>query len=531
MQTRIFFSVVLVAAFLWSAEGEAADATGETVRIAVLVGNNRGAEDRELLEHAESDVDRFRGVLVSLGGFDKNNVFSLLGEEKSDLEQLMARVTSLVEEAVASKAKVLLLFYFSGHSGNWKMEMGTTRMPFKSVLDWLEACPATLKMAIVDSCDSAGFLTAKGGKLSPAKEVVPRDIILDIVASGVAIMVSSSPGEKSLEASRVAGAYFTYHVVSGLRGAADTDGDRKVTLEEVYNHARYWTFVDTHGRQTPWGSPELKGAKDQPLAYIGRDTPVVHFGPKLEGRLYLYCPKSGGLIAGLHKKRGRDSYLAAEEGVCRVFNQKGEILPNRPGLLEVSEFALKNGKQVSLRPKDFGRHKGPFDWELGKRNTIAAEVSFTHDIIPGLGMLFMGGLNYRREVGPMTLMFAAAYGQTDDGQDHDPVDVEDTWGGLDYQARVLNLEIAPLWRVDLAALDLLYGGMVGSKIMFQDAWSHGEYSAASVFVGVGGGVDVQVYKPLSLLFMCEYDFDFYKLDGELYVAPAIRGRLALGIEF
>ena len=272
----------------------------------------------------------------------------------------------------------------------------------------------------------------------------------------------------------------------------------------------------------------MKGAKDQPLTYIGTDTPVVHFGPRLEGRLYLYCPKSGGLIAGLHKKRGRDSYLAAEEGVCRVYNQKGEILPNRPRLLEVSEVAFKKGKEVSLGPKDFGRHKGPLDWELGKRNTVAAEVSFTHDIIPGLGILFMGGLNYRRKIGPMTLMFAAAYGQT---EGTDAEHNEDALEGLAYQARELNLEIAPLWRIDLAALDLLYGGMVGSKIMFQDTWGYGEYSAASAFVGLGGGVDVQVYKPLSLLITCEYDLDFYQLDGELHVAPAVRGRLALGIEF
>jgi hypothetical protein len=48
---------------------------------------------------------------------------------------------------------------------------------------------------------------------------------------------SSEAGEVAHESREVMGGLFTHHLVSGLRGAADADGDRQVTLFEAYRYA------------------------------------------------------------------------------------------------------------------------------------------------------------------------------------------------------------------------------------------------------------------------------------------------------
>ena len=92
--------------------------------------------------------------------------------------------------------------------------------------------PATIKLAVIDACKS-GAVTRKGG--APADEFV-----VDVVnpkLSGMVLLTSSGADELSQESRALAGSVFTHHLVSGLRGAADEDGDHQVTVTEAYHYA------------------------------------------------------------------------------------------------------------------------------------------------------------------------------------------------------------------------------------------------------------------------------------------------------
>ena len=107
--------VVSVLAGLLVASGTA---SAGTERIAVVVGNNVGLGVQPPLRYAESDAAKIAQVLIELGGVASDNLTLLRGESLAQvrhaLDALVARVVAL--RAGDRTTRVLLIFYFSGHS-------------------------------------------------------------------------------------------------------------------------------------------------------------------------------------------------------------------------------------------------------------------------------------------------------------------------------------------------------------------------------------------------------------------------------
>ena len=62
---------------------------------------------------------------------------------------------------------------------------------------------------------------------------------------GHAYLTSSSADEAAQESDRIGGSFFTHFLVTGLRGAADADSDKRVTLDEAYRFAFDETLART----------------------------------------------------------------------------------------------------------------------------------------------------------------------------------------------------------------------------------------------------------------------------------------------
>ena len=71
----------------------------------------------------------------------------------------------------------------------------------------------------------------------------------------------STSSDASQESDEIGGSYFTHYLVSGMRGAADANGDQLVTLAEVYGVHRALRFLEPmtvsilsgHRRVPPYG--------------------------------------------------------------------------------------------------------------------------------------------------------------------------------------------------------------------------------------------------------------------------------------
>jgi hypothetical protein len=261
----------------------ATPAWAETRRVAVIVGHNSGASDRPPLRFAEEDASRLAAVLEEVGGFAHEDLFVLRGGGLAALRRALDEAAARVTRWRAARAQVVALFYFSGHSDGAILELGDEALSFSEVRRWLERTGAEVRIGVVDTCKSGALLAAKGGKLAPAFDIHLADTLS---ATGDVLITSSAASEVALESADIGASFFSHHLVSGLRGAADLSGDGLVTLGEAYQYAFGRTVSATAdtlaGPQHPGYDFRLSGRGDIVLTEIRRPSAVLELPGDLD---------------------------------------------------------------------------------------------------------------------------------------------------------------------------------------------------------------------------------------------------------
>ncbi|MFT3693768.1 MAG: caspase family protein [Kofleriaceae bacterium] len=251
-----------------------ATAHAGTRRVAIIVGNNRGNGDRPALHYAEADAAKFAEVLRELGGIEREDLFVLEGRDKAELQTALARAKEHITAFHRDPTnRVVVVFYFSGHSDGEALELGNDRLSFGELRRWLAGAGADVRVALVDSCKSGALLAIKGGTPGPSFQIRLTD---DVASTGEALLTSSAADEVALESREIGGSFFTHHFISGLRGAADTSGDGVVTLTEAYQYAYVHTIKTTGetviGPQHPAYDYRLSGQGELVLAELTKPT-------------------------------------------------------------------------------------------------------------------------------------------------------------------------------------------------------------------------------------------------------------------
>lgn len=232
-------ALVIAVLLAWTARSGA-----ETRRVAVVVGNNAGGGSQAPLRYAEIDAGKVSRVLVELGGVDPADLFLLQGKRLPALEDTLRRAKAKITAyQQGGLDRVVVIFYYSGHSDGVALELGKERFTFAALRRWLQDTGAEVRLGLVDSCKSGALLATKGGTPGPAFQIRLTD---DLSSTGEALLTSSAADEDALESKEIGGSFFTHHLVSGLRGAADVSGDARVTLSEAYQYA-YKHTITTSG--------------------------------------------------------------------------------------------------------------------------------------------------------------------------------------------------------------------------------------------------------------------------------------------
>jgi hypothetical protein len=263
---------------------------GEPVRLALLVGANLGSGARRPLRYAESDASKLGEVLNELGGFHADNVHVLASPSLDQVMRTLEQLKAQVRRWHASQQRVVLLFFFSGHSDGEALELGADRWQYPVLLAQLKDLGADVRITIVDSCQSGALLARKGGTPGPTFDIRFSN---DLDTTGEAVLTSSAADELALESRDIRASFFSHHLISGLRGAADTSGDGRVTLEEAYRHAFLNTLLATSG------------------TLAGPQHPGYDFRMSGQGQLVLTDVSSRG--ATLTLPDGFDQILVADE--------------------------------------------------------------------------------------------------------------------------------------------------------------------------------------------------------------------------
>ena len=238
------------------------------------------------------------------------------------------------------------MFYYSGHSDETGLLLGGVSVDYKRLRGLIDKVPADVRIGILDSCSSGAFTRSKGGK--------KREPFLAGAAAeveGHAFLTSSSADEAAQESDRIGGSFFTHFLVTGLRGAADTDGDRRVTLGEAYRFAFDETLERT---ETSSGGPQhaaydisLAGTGDLVMTDLRKTSAKLEIAADVHGRIYVR-DRRGDLAAELHKPKNSGVVtLALEPGDYAVTIDDGHNLhradvavrSNKSELLAVAQLA------------------------------------------------------------------------------------------------------------------------------------------------------------------------------------------------
>jgi hypothetical protein len=235
-------------------------------RYAVLVGANDGAADEERLHFGERDAQRVGEALGDVGGVPAENQILLVGKSA---EQVRRALIAMNERIRISGRTAVLFVYYSGHGDADALHLGDTQLPLRELEALVRGSAADVRILVIDSCRSGAVTRVKGG--TPAPPITLSDP--GGVDEGVIVLTASAAGEDAQESDALGGSFFTHYLISALRGAADTDGDHRVTVAEAFQYTRDQTVLASArtlgGVQHPTFYYDLRGRTELVLASLG----------------------------------------------------------------------------------------------------------------------------------------------------------------------------------------------------------------------------------------------------------------------
>jgi len=186
---------------------------------------------------------------------------------------------NILEWASKSEPGDTLILYYSGHG--YSMENDTYLIPsdintryieetaynfttgLKTISEYISAKDVLI---IIDACYS-GSLVNDDRPLTNAK--IKEGTIEEISKEkGYVFLLSSKSNETSKERPE-GGGQFTYYLLKGIEGEANTDNDEEITVSEVYDYLKEEVRKATSNNQTPVmvGDREIVIAKDMRSVY------------------------------------------------------------------------------------------------------------------------------------------------------------------------------------------------------------------------------------------------------------------------
>ncbi len=326
-----------------AAAAPSSPATARLHRYALLIGVADGGPSRPRLRYAASDAQAMGRVLETLGGVSPSDAVFVSDPTRAAVEAGFAAIEARLRAERSAGVRRELLIYYSGHSDEEGLLVGRDRYPYDDLRARVQQSPADLRLVILDSCASGAFTRHKGGIKRP-----PFLLDSSIDMRGHAFLTSTSADEQAQESDRISASFFTYFLLSGLRGAADANQDRRVTLQEAFQFASQETLARTERTQ---GGPQhaayefdLTGTGDMVVTDVRGTESGLILPPDLAGRITIR-QRDGTLIAELHKAGGSTLELGVEPG--------DYVISMEAPLVLQAEVALAAGQRAPVRRSAF----------------------------------------------------------------------------------------------------------------------------------------------------------------------------------
>ncbi len=190
-------------------------------------------------------------VITWLYSQNSSMQYCLLLNEKATEKRIKSAMSKVFANAGPED---IVVFFFSGHGFEGGFSVYDGYITYQDIRDAMSKSECDNKMIFADACHSGLFRASDHS--SKSEDVAARN-------SNVLLFLSSRNGEVSMERSDMANGYFTTYLQKGLRGGADSDGNRVITAKELFVYVHSNVVRLSEGMQHPvmWG----KFADDMPI--------------------------------------------------------------------------------------------------------------------------------------------------------------------------------------------------------------------------------------------------------------------------
>lgn len=219
-----------------------------------------------VLRYTDDDAYRFYAFLKSPeGGALPDNQVRVLIDEEATRETVLATINEVFGMAGTND---LVLFYFSGHGLNGSFlpidfDGFNNKITHEEIAMAFGKCRAKYKLCLADACHSGSILAMRSGETDPVLTQYYQTLAKSV--SGTALIMSSKAEETSLESSGLRQGVFSHFLIRGLKGEADKNKDKIVSIQELYDFIAENVRAYTGNRQ----SPVIKGTYDPRMPVSG----------------------------------------------------------------------------------------------------------------------------------------------------------------------------------------------------------------------------------------------------------------------
>lgn len=339
-----------------------ADAQAAEPRWALILGNNRGLADDGPLKYAERDADRIENTLLSVGGFSRERIVKMNGGDATVAKMALGGLEAAI--IAADEPGAILFVFYSGHADANALRLAGTTWPIDELTRTIKSSKAPTRVVVLDACRSGAVTRVKGGVAGPSFAIALDD---QMVTQGTAVLASTAAGEDALESDELQASFFTHHFVSALHGAADGDGDGRVTVSEAFQYASEHTLASTAstmaGPQHPTYRLELGGRHELVLSrpgLVGKTLGIIELSAK--GAWILRRADRNRMIVGEVVVTGPPRRIAVAPGAYRLtrrteaFVAESTVLVKEGGVTTVDPSLMQrrsHGREASKGGRSF----------------------------------------------------------------------------------------------------------------------------------------------------------------------------------
>lgn len=221
-----------------------------SARIFVLsVGVSSYQDSENNLSQTTKDAKQFKAVMNN-----HTKDITILTSKYANKDNILEKLRAISNRA-QNGDKVIL--FFSGHGYPGGIVAHDKAITYQEINDILSKSSASAKICFVDACHAGSV-----GNVRDNTRIYKAP-----TSGNIIYMMSSRADEYSIEHPWVGHGFFTQALLKGLRGKADANKDKKITVKELFNYV-YNDVQHTTANMNASQHPQLIGVKEVAEAVV-----------------------------------------------------------------------------------------------------------------------------------------------------------------------------------------------------------------------------------------------------------------------